>query len=319
MHIDLRLSLRALRAFVATVEHGSITAAARDLNVAASAIAAMLDQVEAEFGADLLIRTRARGVVPTPEGRDMAARFRTLLEEYSGIMDQGRALAQTLTGTLRIGYYAPVAPAFLPTLLCPMIRANPDLRLELFEHDNDSAQEAMLAGQLDTILFAGQDLRPGIETSVLLDLPPYVLAPQGHEIAQGGAVTLADVARFPLVQLDRPLARPYISRLFRQNGLAPHIAAQADSTEMVRSLVGAGAGLAILSMRPLTALSYGGDTLLTLPLEPGLPGLQLLSGRIPGRSRKPVSAFLEAIENWRGSSAAQALTCPPDQSGISAQ
>ncbi len=79
MQTDLRLSLRALRAFVTVVEHGSISAAARDLNVAASAVAASLDLVEAEFGADLLIRTRARGITPTAEGRDIALRFRRLL------------------------------------------------------------------------------------------------------------------------------------------------------------------------------------------------------------------------------------------------
>lgn len=319
MQIDLRLSLRALRAFVATVEHGSITAAARALNIAASAVAAALDQVEAEFGADLLIRSRARGIVPTQEGRDMAARFRTLLEEYSTVMDQGRALAQTLTGRLRIGYYAPIAPAFLPTILCPMMQNNPDLQIELFAHDNDSAQEELLAGQLDAILFAGQDLRPGIETQVLIDLPPYVLAPAGHDITQSGPATLARVAQFPLVQLDRPLARPYVNRLFRHKGLTPRIAARADSTEMVRSLVGAGVGLAVLSMRPLTSQSYGGDALITQPLESGLPGIQLLSGHIPGRPRKPVSAFLETLNDWMKSASAQALICLPDQTGVNTQ
>ena len=72
-------------------------------------------------------------------------------------------------------------------------------------------------------------------------------------------MSLKDLARHPLVRLDRPLARPYFDRLFQAQGLAPVIAAEADSTEMVRSLVGAGLGLAVLNMRPLTAVSYGGD------------------------------------------------------------
>lgn len=307
----LPLSLKAMRAFVRVVDAGSITAAAQQLNTAASAVATAVDQVEAELGADLLIRTRARGIAPTAEGRDMAARFRLLLEEYASVLDQGRAMTQTLTGSLRIGYYAPVAPAFLPAILCPMIRANPGLQLAFHEHDNDSAQQALISGQLDVILFAGQDLRPGIETQVLLDLPPYVLARAGHPVLRQNPVLLSEVAQHPIVQLDRPLARPYLDQLFGAKCLTPDIVARADSTEMVRSLVGAGAGIAILSMRPRTDVSYGGDRLGTCPLEGGLPNLQLMSGQIAGRPRKPVSAFLEALTAWMQSPAADALTEAP--------
>lgn len=304
---DLRLSLRAMRAFAAVVEHGSISGAARALNTAASAVAALVDQVEAELGADLLIRTRARGIAATPEGAAIASRFRGLLDACAEILDEGRDIARSLTGTLRLGYYAPVAPAFLPRVLQPLMQANPGLRLELREHDNDSAQEALLAGRLDVILFAGGDLRPGLETRVLLDLPPYVLTPAEHPLARQGRATLAEVAAHPLIEPDKPLARPYFNRLFATRSLQPRIAASADSIEMVRSLVGAGLGLTVLSMRPMNARSYGGDALAALPLEPGLPRLELRSGRVAGRPRRLVSVFLEALHDWMESGAGRDL------------
>jgi len=308
MPANLRLSLKAMRAFAAVVEQGSITGAAGVLNTAASAVAASVDQVEAEFGADLLIRTRAKGISPTPEGAAMAARFRALLDAYGDVMAEGRDIGGGLTGTLRIGYYAPVAPAFLPRILHPMMQANPGLRLEFREHDNDSAQEALLAGRLDVILFGGQELRAGIETRVLLDMPPYVLAPEGHAVAGFAPVALAEVAKWPLIQPDKPLARPYFDGLFAAQGLMPRIVATADSIEMVRSLVGAGVGLTVLSMRPQTPLSYGGDRLVAVPLEPGSPSLHLRSGRAAGRPRRLVFDFLEALHGWMDSGAARELT-----------
>ena len=45
--MSTRVSLRAMAAFAATVEDGSIAAAGRRLNIAASAVAAAVDQVEA--------------------------------------------------------------------------------------------------------------------------------------------------------------------------------------------------------------------------------------------------------------------------------
>lgn len=200
-----------------------------------------------------------------------------------------------------------MAPAFLPRILAPLMQAHPDLRLELSEEDNLSAQDRLLAGARDVILFAGQDLRRGVRTRHLLDLPPYVLAPEGHEIAQMDHVPLAELAQHPLVQLDRPLARPYVDGLFAARGLGPRIVARADSTEMVRSLVGAGAGLSVLAMRPLTGVSYGGDTLCARPLEPGLPHLQLLSGWAAQRPRRLITAFLDALGAWMDTPAARAL------------
>ncbi len=308
---EIRVSLRALRAFATVVETGSITAAARALNIAPSAIAAALDQVEAEFGASLLIRTRARGIAPTPEGREMAARFRNLLEDYHTVMAAGQDIAQTLTGTLRIGYYAPVAPAFLPRILSPMMRENPALRLDLREYDNDSAQDALLAGQLDVILFVGHEPRSGIETRELLDLPPYVLAAADQPVAQYKSTNLAKVAQHPLIQLNRPFARPYVDALFADRGLDPRIAAHANSTEMVRSLVGAGLGLAILNMRPRTDLSYGGDRLRAVPLDGDLPALSLHSGCATGHARKLVQAFLKALHHQLSRLDGPTLTCPP--------
>nr|WP_309502071.1 LysR substrate-binding domain-containing protein [uncultured Roseovarius sp.] len=302
------LSLKAMRAFARVVEHGSISGAAAELNTAASAVAAAVDQVEAEMGATLLIRTRARGIAATPEAVTLAARFRALLDDYRAVMEDGRAVSSGLQGTLRIGYYAPVAPAFLPRILAPMMRAHPDLQLVLSAENNDSAQERLLAGKLDIILFAGQDLRHNIQTQLLLDLPPYVLAPAGHAITATSPVRLKDVARHPIIQLDLPLARPFLEGLFAGRGLTPNIVARADSTEMVRGLVGAGVGLTILAMRPFTDISYGGDTLCALPLEPGLPGFQLLSGWVADRPRRPVTAFQEALHDWMRGPEARRLT-----------
>jgi DNA-binding transcriptional LysR family regulator len=124
------LSLKALRAFAFVVENRSISAAARKMNIATSAVAASVNQVEAEVGAKLLVRSRAHGVSPTEQAIALATQFRNLLEEYSQILDQGRSWASELSGTLRIGYYAPIAPAFLPELLVPIMQSSPKLSFQ---------------------------------------------------------------------------------------------------------------------------------------------------------------------------------------------
>ena len=111
------LSLKAMKYFTTALRHGSIVKAAAELNIAASAVSSAIDQVEAEFDLTLVIRQRARGIQANVAGRNVAQKCEHLLEDYRSLMIEGTELKQSQSGKLKIGYYAPIAPAFLPQVL----------------------------------------------------------------------------------------------------------------------------------------------------------------------------------------------------------
>ncbi|WP_234218600.1 LysR family transcriptional regulator [Ruegeria pomeroyi] len=314
---ELRLSLRMLRSFMVAVETGSITGAAEALNLAPSAVAAALDRVEAEFGTTLVRRARARGIAPTPAGQALAARVRGLIDNYGDVMHEGYALGHALQGKLHIGYYAPTAPAFLPAILTPLLARHPKITLDLRECDNITAQTGLLEGRLDISIFAGDELLAGVETRPLLDLPPYVLLPEGHALTADAEIDPQALTGQPMVVLDLPLAGPYVRGLLRRAGIEPHIVATVSTLEMVRALVGAGLGIAVLNMRPKTMLSYAGDSLVARPLGGGLPCLHLVSGRAEGPPRKVVQVVETALHDWFAGPEAQALVMPGTMAGQS--
>ena len=117
-----------MRYFTAVVAHGSIAKAAAELNIAASAVSAAPDQVEEAFDLTLLTRQRARGIEATASGREIAQKFERLLDDYQAILSEGAELKQALGGELRVGYYAPVAPAFLPAVFADCLPPGSDER-----------------------------------------------------------------------------------------------------------------------------------------------------------------------------------------------
>jgi len=246
-------------------------------------------------------RSTVRGVSAA-----VAARIRPLIETYADVMQDGYDLGQGLRGTVHIGYYAPVAPAFLPPILQGLRSENPDLRFDLQECDNITAQSGLLEGKLDIAIFAGDELLAGVDTRPLMDLPPYILAPEGHPLSQRAKLSLKDLQGVPLVLLDLPVAGAYVRRQLRAAGVAPDITATCSSVEMVRSLVGAGAGVAVLNMRPRTMQSYAGDSLRTLPLTDGEP-LHLVSGRAAGTPRRLVQMVQDHLHTWFASPQAKEL------------
>lgn len=290
----MAISLRAMSYFVTALRHGNIARAAGELNIAASAVSAAIDQIEAEFDLTLVTRQRARGIQGTASGLAIARKFERLLEEYRAILTETEDLKRALSGTLRIGYYAPIAPAFLPRILHQSLPDPGAVRLELEECDNIRAQDGLLNGSYDLILFVSEDVRPMIEYDVLIDAPAYCLLPQDHDLARQASVSLAQITQEPLVVLNRPVAAAYYAGLFKDATRAPQIAAYASSTEMVRSLVGAGHGVAILNMRPRIAVSYGGDDLVTLPISDPLPALSLAIAYDRSRPRRLVQHVVDA-------------------------
>lgn len=294
----MAISLRAMEYFTTALRHGSIAKAAAELNIAASAVSSAIDQIETVFDLTLVSRQRSRGIEANASGLIVARKCERLLEDYRSLLAEGADLKQSLSGTLRVGFYAPIAPAFLPKILSSFVPASGDIELHLQECDNDSAQEGLLKGSYDVILFVSEDVRPSIDYDVLIEAPPYCLLPASHRLAKQDTVTMADIAKEPLVVLNRPVAVAYYRGLFDTHARTAPIAAFANSTEMVRSLVGAGRGCAILNMKPLTQVSYSGERLVERPISDPLPSLTLAIAYDKSRPRRLVHQFVEACRDY---------------------
>jgi len=307
----MAITLRALRYYLAAIECGSIAGAAQAMSVAPSAIGAAIDGIEAALNLTLVHRRRARGLEPTPEGVAFARRAGLLVEEYEGLISFGAELQDGFTGALRIGYYAPVAPAFLPAIVAPLLSAHPGLSVHFVECDTDTARSGLSSGHYDAILFLAGEAQAGIDIVPLVEASPYLLMPPGDPLGQGQgrAVALSALADKPFVMLDLPVVRGYYRALFDAAGIEPRIVATGTTHEMVRSLVGAGVGYAVLNMMPLTDRTYGGNAVRAVPLTPmpDMRPLTLAVGTVEARRRRVVEAFVRACTAYFSDEQARAM------------
>lgn len=294
----MSLSLRAMRYVQSAMRLGSISAAAQAMHVAPSAIATALTQAEEAFGVALVTRARAKGIFPTAAGRQVLRRIDDLIERYDTLMTDVSDLRTGVSGALSVGYNAPIAPAFLPTIAAQFLKAHPDVTLSFTEGDNTSVRAGLIDGQFDAILFVEEVPNPQIETLPLIFAPTYCLCPADHPFAQAAHVQIADVARAPLILLDRPAARSYYMELLAQSGAAIQIAATTNSTEMVRSLVAEGLGVSLLNMRPRDVAAYSGGAVRCLPILGASNGVQMSLGFAPGPNRLLTQRFAEACRQF---------------------
>ena len=283
---------RQLTYIVAVADYGSISAAAENLAISQPAISAAIQKVEAEYKLKLFIRERPHRVVLSPVGRRFIAQARRLLENAEEFEDDARNLRQTLRGVIQVGCFLPTAAFIIPIILRGLRDRGFDISIQVHEADLDELNNILTQGKIDVALTYNMYPSPGIEFESLIEAPPYVLLSRDDPLANQSSISLKQLASRDMVALNLPITQQFFLSLFSQANLRPRIKHQVKSYELVRSLVGAGEGYAILIMRPVNERAYDGSELAYVPLKDDVPttqyGLAFTNRSIP---TKLVEAF----------------------------
>src|SRR3954453_1484269 len=125
-----RDSLDDLAAFVMVARERSFTKAAAKLGVSQSALSQTIRQLETRLGVRLLTRT-TRNVAPTEAGERLLGVIAPRFEEIASELASIRELRQKPAGTVRITATEFAIDTILLPKLTPVLRANPDLKVEL--------------------------------------------------------------------------------------------------------------------------------------------------------------------------------------------
>lgn len=284
--------LRQLTYLVAVADSGSISAAAERLGISQPALSAAIQKIEADFDLNLFIRERPHRLTLSPVGRRFVARTRQLLESAEEFDVEARNLGQTLKGMIEVGCFIPTAPFIIPIILEGLRVRGLDISLQVHEADIDELNNLLASGSIEVALTYDMSPSPSIDFEPLIEAPPYVLLPKSDPLARQGAISLHDLADRDMIALNLPVTQQFFLSLFSQANLRPNVKHHAKTYEMVRSLVGAGEGYAILIMRPVNERSYDGRELAYLPLRDPIPpphyGLAFKSHAMP---TKLVEAF----------------------------
>lgn len=211
-----------MRAFVAVVEEGGLSAAARRLHVSQPAVSQTVHALERRFGVQLLVRSSA-GVQPTGAGQTLLAEARAVLARH----DQAIAtMARESAGDrrLRVGLPLELPPELLATALADLGRAYPDTRVHVV-HASTSGQLAQLhGGELDLGLLREHPVAPDLDAMPVLEemLGVLLSTDDAEKLAGPDGVRLDALAGMTWIGFPRegsPAWYDEIIAIFRTHGL----------------------------------------------------------------------------------------------------
>jgi DNA-binding transcriptional LysR family regulator len=247
--IGATMELRHLRYFLAVGESLSFTKAALRLRVAQSALSRQVQDLEEEFGVDLLKRS-PRGVTLTAEGKLFLEEVRQHLKRTEESVEKVRALARGQYGDLHIGYSPSPTVEILPPAMAAFQKAYPRVNVLLHDASQRELVDGLQNGALELAVTPGTtDLQTeGIVFEALRNYPFTVALAPTHRLTRLKAIPLEKVAAEPIVgfaRKDYPEYFPFIERLFLPLGMKPRIAVECDSASSMITAVETGRGIAL--------------------------------------------------------------------------
>ena len=124
------IRIEGIAAFVATVEHGSISGAARQLRLSKSVVSERLAELERSLGSALLHRT-TRKLSLTEDGTAFLPRAQRIVRDVTEAAADIAERRGTLAGPLRIAAPVTFGHMHLGPALYPFLKAHPEIQLAL--------------------------------------------------------------------------------------------------------------------------------------------------------------------------------------------
>jgi DNA-binding transcriptional LysR family regulator len=254
------LDVTRLRVLDAVARHGSVTAAARELNYSQPSVTHHLGRLEAETSAQLLQRV-GRGIRLTPAGQLLADRATEILGRIDAADAELSAHVGLSAGRVRLAAFASAIGSLVPQAVASLAEKYPGLEINLVDTHPPEAIELLRAGKVEVaIVFRYDETEPeppGVRLHHLLDDPVYVLSTQ----RESGLSALRDATW--IAGCER--CSSHLLALCADAGFEPRIGFSSDDMVVMQALVAAGLGVATQSGLALRAHGIDGVVATELP------------------------------------------------------
>ncbi|MBC7562877.1 MAG: LysR family transcriptional regulator [Gemmatimonadaceae bacterium] len=234
------------RAFLETADAGSLSRAARQLEISQPSLTVQIQRLEAHLGTPLFDR-HGRGVTLTEAGKALYPRARRILDDVRDTEETIRRERADGAGTLSVGAIPTVAPYVLPAAVQRLRARHAAMRVELREDYSAVLARLLLDGSLDVVIAALPYAFDHLDTEVLGTDALVVAVPASHAAVRAGRITLAQLRDAPTVTLDPAhCLGEQVAGFCSSRQVSPSVVCRSAQLATVLELVGAGVGISIV-------------------------------------------------------------------------
>jgi LysR family cys regulon transcriptional activator len=291
------VNLQQLEAVCHIARHRyNISAAAEVLGRSQPALSRQIKELEAELGIRIFVRTRNKVVGLTRQGEKVLLLGQRILQDMRAVKQSGSEDSSEERGEICVATSHVHARYLLPETVKTFTRRHPGVALTLQQCDPVQCRDIIAAGDADVgISTLSPKPSDPVVTIPVYRLPRCVIVPSGHPLTGSRAITIRQLAEYPLIANPASFSgRTILEEAFARAGVTPRIVCSATDADVCKTYVGVGMGITVLA---------------TLAFDPAVdrglvaldashlfrPGVLNVAFRKHGYLSRPLEAFLSVF------------------------
>jgi DNA-binding transcriptional LysR family regulator len=287
-----------LEYFVAVVEDGQMTRAARRLGIAQPALSQAIGQLETELGLKLFER-HPRGVSLTDAGEAFYEKARLAVAAGAAAASTARSLARGDQGAIDFGFLG-APPSVAGRLeMEAFTTAHPDVVLRYRELPFPTRDTAAWLAEVDVVACHLPPRHPSVWSRPLRRERRVALLPAGHQLAQRRVIAVADLIDQEFIGFADavdPAWAGFWSLDDHRGGPPAHVSDdRAGNPQEVLAALASGTSITLIPEAAALVLGSVLEGVVAMPVRDAARGEIVLSGHVDRRNPL-VTALLEFVD-----------------------
>jgi DNA-binding transcriptional LysR family regulator len=262
------MRLRHIEVFHAVYNCGSITAAAKQLNVSQPSVSKVLSHAEQQLGFQLFDRQKGK-ILPTREAERLIHHIDEVYDNIGELRRISKNLGIAESGCIRIAMAPALGIDLIPASIARYLQQHPHTTFEIETSHQRQVLRALKELRVDFGIVFDPPETPGIMIERLAMAELVAISHVSMFSDKGRTLTLDDLDGVPFINLSTrsPLGQMLANRI-ESGGIQLRSIANVETYQMAKALVAHGAGVALID--EITAKSVGHENIIARRMDPPL-------------------------------------------------
>ena len=240
------ISERQIVAFRAVMLTGSMTGAARHLNVSQPSLSTLIKRLEDIIGTSLFERSGGR-LIPSIEAQQIFVAVERVFGQFDELVRSIQSIARSENSIFRVGMSPGICRKIGPRVFARLLVDRPDLRLFCDNLSRDRIVDYLLCGRGECIATIVPIKDNSISSTIVGRARLCCVVPKDHQLAEMRSVTARDLTAERLISFEHDTPHgSLVSAVFADMSLVPNIRVFVRSTETAISCVQERIGISIV-------------------------------------------------------------------------
>lgn len=191
------MEFRQIQYFICLFEEGTVTRAARRLNIVQPALSMQISKLEDDIGQQLFERTK-QGMVPTEAARQMYRLFLPVMRDFSHARTQLLSTDGEISGHVNIGLIASVTEGVLAETLEAFSARYPNIGVRVADGYSTTLSDWVAGGQIDAAIINKPRRQLALNVEHIVDEEMLLITGAGYSAALPARVTLRQISTLGL-------------------------------------------------------------------------------------------------------------------------